>query len=57
MADAAMGHGNDARAWRGSKHGHHADVWKHPNFRKLAPISFFYYGGLPACLPAFSCLL
>ena len=32
----------------GSKPGSYADVWKHPYFRRVAPVGFFHYGGLIA---------
>ncbi|MEO8656179.1 MAG: MFS transporter [Ramlibacter sp.] len=32
----------------GSKSGSYADVWKHPYFRRVAPVGFFHYGGLIA---------
>lgn len=32
----------------GSKPGRYAEVWRHPYFRRVAPVGFFHYGGLLA---------
>ena len=37
-----------APAEPGDKPGSYAEVWKHPYFRRVAPIGFFHYGGLIA---------
>jgi MFS family permease len=37
-----------APAEPGSKPGSYAEVWKHPYFRRVAPVGFFHYGGLIA---------
>ncbi len=37
-----------APAEPGARPGSYAEVWKHPYFRRVAPVGFFHYGGLIA---------
>jgi predicted MFS family arabinose efflux permease len=37
-----------ASAQKGGPSGSYAEVWRHPYFRKMAPIGFFCYGGMIA---------
>jgi len=37
-----------ATAQTGAQQGSYAEVWRHPYFRKMAPIGFFCYGGMIA---------